>query len=566
MHPIDNSSVLPSPASPTTSFQGQQQLLSSRSLLNSNSIRGQSPPFSSTPAVNGYSNILDAPMGITYREFIRTWSDTHVACWLSDIKCGSQASRFKENDIRGDVLLELDQVTLKEMGVASIGDRLRILNAIKSLRQKCSSKPVAVPIPAVDRGHSKSIDGRSSSASDNSGTISSRSGHERSASENSMGVRLSSRRLDAGRPAPLQLNSSRANDLPRILRDGAGPDSARPVPSSRPLPQPQSTPGSSATPTSNNSSQSSSSIRSGLPYVPPVPRSYPPNPPPSRAPPRAPLNGPSLNGRRTPTQNDIPSYANQPLPPAPQNQNLLTPGTANSNWAGYGLPSDPRPGNPGGKTPVRATSPLNLQPRGSRFNNNTTHVRNTSLSPPNSTSSKPGSRPSTATNAHPYAAAQGPGLLPAAQQAYNLSPIAESFISTSGSPPPPALPYAAGRGPSNRPNTPSHSNVLSLDDLRRKLVKFLLPDERHSCTINVADCAGGVEVLEKVLKKMGKTASLGSDADGTAGHIQLSEGGLIVDGWGVFLDLPNSERAGELSTPIILKITIYSNDISQMSL
>jgi len=484
---------------------------------------------------------------MTYHESIRTWTDFHVACWLSDIKCGNHAATFKTNDIRGDVLLELDQVTLKEMGVTSIGDRLRILNAIKALRHKCSSKSFSLPVN--DRTLVRSPDTHSPGGSEDSITTS-KSGHERSASEASLGNRLGPRRLDAGRPAPLQLHPSRSTDLPRIVRDGPAPDSARLNPNIRPLPQPSTASSSLSTPTSNNSSQSNSSGRSNHPHVPPAPRGQPPIPPQGRAPPRTLLNSSQLNGRRTPTQSDIPSYANQPLPPAPPNQNLLTPGTTNSSWTGYGLPADPRPGNPGGKTPVRATSPLNLPTRNSS-RQNPAHGRGVSLSSPSSSS--PAKLPvrSTGNNTHPYAAAQGSGLLSTVQPVYNLSPIAESFISQhSGSPSPPTPAYTVGRGPFNRPNTPSHNNVPSLDDLRRKLVKFLLPDERHSCTVNVEDCAGGVEVLERVLRKFGKIGSRSSDADNGMDYAQTTEGGLTVDGWGVYLDLAQGDGPGELATSL----------------
>ena len=64
-------------------------------------------------------------------------------------------------------------------------------------------------------------------------------------------------------------------------------------------------------------------------------------------------------------------------------------------------------------------------------------------------------------------------------------------------------------------------------------MKFVLPDEGLSFTIDVATCTGGVEVLEKVLKKFDK-GSLRSD--GNLDVSQTDEGGLTVDGWGVFME------------------------------
>src|ERR1700722_17016721 len=186
----DSSQPSSSPASPTFSLQSQQ--LTPQRLYSNSQIRGQVSPFPVTSTAN---NNLQPPAGMTYHESIRTWTDFHVACWLSDIKCGNHAATFKTNDIRGDVLLELDQVTLKEMGVTSIGDRLRILNAIKALRHKCSSKSFSLPVN--DRTLVRSPDTHSPGGSEDSITTS-KSGHERSASEASLGNRLGPRKLDAG--------------------------------------------------------------------------------------------------------------------------------------------------------------------------------------------------------------------------------------------------------------------------------------------------------------------------------------------------------------------------------
>lgn len=65
-------------------------------------------------------------------------------------------------------------------------------------------------------------------------------------------------------------------------------------------------------------------------------------------------------------------------------------------------------------------------------------------------------------------------------------------------------------------------------------MKFVLPDEGLSFTIDVATCNGGVEVLERVLKKIDK-GSLRSD--GNLDVSQTDDGGLTVDGWGVFMEM-----------------------------
>lgn len=149
---------------------------------------------------------LEPPPGMTYAQFVNSWMDAHIARWLADAKCAHLASAFQTNDIRGDVLLELDQPTLKEMGITSIGDRVRIINAVKILRQKCSSSRTSLgstPAPDSNRAGSHSRTGSSGNKLDAS------AGRTR-------------------RPAPLNISQTIGQqDLPRIVHND-GQDSARP--------------------------------------------------------------------------------------------------------------------------------------------------------------------------------------------------------------------------------------------------------------------------------------------------------------------------------------------------
>ncbi|KAF8921262.1 hypothetical protein CPB85DRAFT_1270044 [Mucidula mucida] len=492
----DAASKPSSPASPTHSFQAQQAV--PRSFTTT--IRGQVSPFPTTPtASSSPTTALEPPSGVTWREYIRTWTDSHVARWLTECKCGSHAATFKANDIRGDILLELDHPTLTEMGVTSVGDRFRILNAVKQLRQKASSKAVSRLTNHLENASS--------------------------AADKAQGPNTVKRN---GRPAPLTLNSTpNRGDLPRLVREQLPPDSAKTNGSTlqavRPLPQPVQGLSSNSTGNSGSSHSTSSIPRSNLPPLPPPPRDQPPLPPPGRPPVR---NFPG-SGRRTPTQSDnVPAYVTQPLPPAP-NPALLTPSSA-SNWTGYHLPADPRPGNPGGgKTPQsnsRATSPLPRVPRSTTPG----HGRSGSAGLASPVTSSPNTKPPRS-GAHPYATGQS--VVTPASHKIDLSPIAEGFTGANPSSPP--VTYSVGRGPFN-PGTPSHSNAPSLDDLRRKLVKIALPDEGLTYTIDVDNCAGGVEILEKVLKKFGKGSVRNPDSE--ADFVHTEDGGLSVDGWGAYLD------------------------------
>jgi len=75
----------------------------------------------------------------------------------------------------------------------------------------------------------------------------------------------------------------------------------------------------------------------------------------------------------------------------------------------------------------------------------------------------------------------------------------------------------------------------------------MLGDEGHSAsisaTINVEDCAGGVEVLEKVLKKFKQLGAKNTELEGFD-RVGTSDGGLTVDGWSVFLDWGNEASPG----------------------
>ena len=53
--------------------------------------------------------------------------------WLEQLGLGQYAGVFKENDIGWDLLGEIDQETLKDIGITSAGHRLQILKAIKTL-------------------------------------------------------------------------------------------------------------------------------------------------------------------------------------------------------------------------------------------------------------------------------------------------------------------------------------------------------------------------------------------------------------------------------------------------
>jgi mitogen-activated protein kinase kinase kinase len=256
------------------------------------------PPRSSSMRVMGAAPaavVVDAPPAVsleppantTFVQFLRTWSDAHVGQWLHDIRCPGLAHTFSTNDLRGDVLLELDADTLKEMNVG-LGDRLRVMNALKVLRQKCSARIVLregtnTSTPTPTPSHS-----RSASATDPLGSLSDRP---------------SGRRLETGRPAPLRIPTGSSS----IIAENS--ESAR---LNRGIPFPTPT---TATPNTTTGSAPSTSVTAphssrGQPLS-SGPRTGPPGPRPAR-------NLVSNHvGYRTPTQAEVNAYNYTPLPPAP---------------------------------------------------------------------------------------------------------------------------------------------------------------------------------------------------------------------------------------------------------
>lgn len=97
---------------------------------------------------------------------------------------------------------------------------------------------------------------------------------------------------------------------------------------------------------------------------------------------------------------------------------------------------------------------------------------------------------------------------------------------------------------------PPSASAMSLEDVRRKTVKFILADDGSSRVVNLETCETGLEVMERALKKFGKWRG-GVSAQGLGSIHSESESEseetvyIQVDGWGVFSDRPSSDEIGE---------------------
>ena len=63
-----------------------------------------------------------------------------VVVWLRSLSLGKYEAIFRENDIDETVLPSLTHENLKELGVASFGHRVKLLDAIAALRSDASGK------------------------------------------------------------------------------------------------------------------------------------------------------------------------------------------------------------------------------------------------------------------------------------------------------------------------------------------------------------------------------------------------------------------------------------------
>ncbi|KAF1796268.1 hypothetical protein FB192DRAFT_1467096, partial [Mucor lusitanicus] len=69
------------------------------------------------------------------------WDVDQVEIWLNAMSFGSIATHFKLQEITGDVLLELNMTSLKELDIPTFGKRFKLHTAINALREECGYQP-----------------------------------------------------------------------------------------------------------------------------------------------------------------------------------------------------------------------------------------------------------------------------------------------------------------------------------------------------------------------------------------------------------------------------------------
>ena len=67
-----------------------------------------------------------------------------IVVWLRSLGLGKYEAIFRENDIDETVLLTLTEEHLKQLGVASLGHRVKLVEAIAALNNDASGKAPSV--------------------------------------------------------------------------------------------------------------------------------------------------------------------------------------------------------------------------------------------------------------------------------------------------------------------------------------------------------------------------------------------------------------------------------------
>ena len=94
------------------------------------------------------------PSNITARSDVRSWDIQRVGRWLLESNLPPHVvDTFRQHDITGSVLLDVDQAALKEMGIRAVGDRVKITVAIKQLRTRSTS--ILLSSPALSSSTSR---------------------------------------------------------------------------------------------------------------------------------------------------------------------------------------------------------------------------------------------------------------------------------------------------------------------------------------------------------------------------------------------------------------------------
>ncbi|SNX86175.1 probable MAPKK kinase Kpp4 [Melanopsichium pennsylvanicum] len=480
----------------------------------------------------------------TYDDLAR-WQDTDVAAWLNTNRLAHHASTFAENDIRGSILLDVDQAALKHMGITMVKDRVRIHAAIKLLNKRCADaaiarRPSVASLPPLSPLASHPLYA-------NEGEIEYLQ-HDHisdSSSELSFGINSMGMRRGQMRPPPLTLKQSTSRGMPAHASPANSlnnnqrfaPSAARGL-----------TSGAARGSVWNTSS--SASAKPGTADGGALQRKL--NAIGSTAAPAIVGASSSLSSSRHPLGHNI------------QNGR---PSTA-TGASGYSSATASHPSR---------SALISSSPTAASFG---------------SAISANSGRPSTATGAQTYSTSMA-GAASSSRDAYSpLTPISESNSHGTTPTTPSAVQqqqqagYAVGRGPfaasqryaaasstSSQQQSSSggairridsgegysqlagyqNPNPPTLEDLKRRTIKFISEEDNTTRIVNVSDCRDAYDVMARVLKKFGKPPS-GNSYTPTADQGPTGDELGAVETWGIFATSADGQNTKALSDNELLAI------------
>lgn len=86
-----------------------------------------------------------------------------------------------------------------------------------------------------------------------------------------------------------------------------------------------------------------------------------------------------------------------------------------------------------------------------------------------------------------------------------------------------------------------------------------MPEEGRSYVVDVTDCADGIEVVEKVLKKAEKAGLQRRHASDVISPVETGDGGFSVDGWSVYLEWDEASDSGNPLSEAELQAVCHSS-------
>ena len=402
--------------------------------------------------------------------------------WLQSLRLGAHSATFARNDISGAVLFDVDQSALKEMGISSVGDRIRIFAAIKNLKKRCAEAE------AVNRMHIQQQQGEMEYLDNDVSRL-----------PDSTSPTASSRRIGVSRPPPLHLAQSAQDNMP--------------VTPTHPSPQaPYSSQGLGLR-------EARGLTSAGQGRVGNIPSTGLNRSPASM---HRQLVDDGVGHRKTSSIGTPPSASS--LQPQrllqhqhPINDQRLTYGIRPSTAIGASGRLDSPSSS---SSPTGSAFPRPSTSDGGRATGAAQTVTGVPLTPISEAFTPSSSRLQTSSNGY----AVGRGAL--GQQ--GSRPITPSQASSLANP----LAAYSSLGDSNR------SAALSLEDVKRRTIKFI-GEDGTTRIVPVSDCRDAFDVLARVLKKFGKSAA-GNSYTPTAGQSTAEEEGLLTgsdefgDLWGIF--------------------------------